>query len=111
MADARVNSTVKTADTYPIWDLFVENGIVPILSGAEENQQRANIAAFIQVGTIPQLPDVGVDWTGFFVKRLSFGDLDTSLRQSLYASGCGDYTPSYDIVDDQFYTTIKRVTT
>lgn len=108
MYDATVDSSAIVLNEYPIWDLKVVNGVCPLVSGDAEEQQRAMVTAFIQLGTIPQLPDSGIDWTGFFTKRLIFGDLDVSIRQDLIAAGLDDFDPSYEINGDDFVTVIKR---
>ena len=111
MYDARVDGTTSVPNAYPTWDLHVENGIVPLISDVNEEQQRANVAVFLQLGTVPSLLEVGIDWTGFFTKNVSFGDLDTMIRKALLDSDSTDFEPSYEIVDDNFYVVLKRTTT
>jgi len=110
VADARMQSTVKSPSAYPTWDMYEVDGECPILTDSEENQQAPTIAAFIQKGTIPQLPSTGVPWTGFFMGQVSFGSLDMEIRDMLTKADCSGYEPSYEIVEDQLYTTIKRST-
>ena len=65
------------------WDCEVVDGIVPILSAEEEELQDATQAGFLIRGTIPQLPNAGVPWTDFLTKKLTFGELDFYVRESL----------------------------
>ena len=62
--DIEMKIQEKTA-TFPVWDLKVENGIVPILTDDKEDIQGAILACFIEKNTVPELPDVGVEWTGY----------------------------------------------
>ena len=111
MYDVRVDGSSIVVDEYPTWDLHVEDGIAPLIDGLNEEQQRANISVFLQKGSVPSLESTGVDWAGFFVKSLSFGDIDTAIREALIESGSDDFEPSYDIVNDSFYTVVKRIQT
>jgi len=108
MYDASVDSSAIVYNEYPTWDLKVVDGVCPLISGDNEEQQRAMVTAFLQYGTIPQLPEDGVDWTGFFTKKLNFGDLDVAIRQDLISAGLEDFDPSYEINGEDFVTVIKR---
>jgi len=110
MYDAKVEGSELVPGKYPTWDLKVVNGIVPLISGDEEEAQRASVACFLQVGTIPQVPYAGVDWASFFLGRSSFGVLDTQVRSAIADSGAVDYEPYYDVVGDMLYTKIRKET-
>jgi hypothetical protein len=49
---------------------------LPSPSISSEEQQRANICAFMEKGTIPGLPDVGVDWMGFYTGDLTLMNIN-----------------------------------
>lgn len=83
----------------PVWDLRVKDGAVPIISGDEEYMQTATLAGFLEYGTIPQLPEVGVPWQEFLTKDITFGELDSYIRQSISAAGQDEYYPQYEIDD------------
>lgn len=89
-----------TATAEPVWDIKVENNLVPIISGDEENMQNATLAGFLETGTIPQLPSVGVPWQEFLTNGLTFGELDSYIRQSIEAAGQENYYPQYEIDDE-----------
>lgn len=90
------------------WDVAVENGLVPILTDDEENMQGAVLAGFLERGTIPQLPDAGVPWQDFLTKKISFGELDSEVRDSLRLADKSEYYPDYELVDDKITLTIGR---
>jgi hypothetical protein len=106
--DAQMTSTVTSSSAYPTWDFNVVGNIVPIIQDTLAEQQSANVAAFLQIGTIPQLPGIGVDWTGYLTGNLSFGDLDQAIRASLLAVGLSTFSPNYDIVGSKLTTTIIK---
>jgi hypothetical protein len=91
------------------WDCKVINGNVPIISGEEENLQCAILAGFIQKSTIPQLPDVGVPWTDFLTKKITFGELDYYIRDNLLKVGREDYTPQYEIDGNNLTMTMGKI--
>lgn len=91
------------------WDCKVVNGIVPIISEDEENLQNAILAGFLIKGTIPLLPDAGVPWPDFLTKKITFGDLDYFVRESLVQVGREDYNPQYDIQKDMLVMTMSKI--
>ena len=108
MPDATVTSTTQSAGQYPVWDLSVVNGVCPIIDGDFADLQAAQIAAFTQLGSVPSLPSVGVDWTGFMGQSLDFGTLDQTVRQAIEDAGLTEFSPSYSLDGDQLITTISK---
>lgn len=92
-----------------IWDCKVEDGIVSIISGDEEDLQTATLAGFLIRGTIPQLPEVGVPWTEFLTQKITFGELDYYIRDSLNKVEKETYYPQYEIVKDQLTMSIGKL--
>lgn len=90
------------------WDVKVDNGIVPILSGDEEDIQNATLACFLELGSIPQLPERGIPWTEFLTGTITFGELDSYIRESLVDSNKSDYYPNYEIQDDMLTLTVGQ---
>lgn len=98
---------ITTAGTS--WDCKVIDGIVPIITGDEEDLQCATQAAFLITGTIPQLPEAGVPWTDFLTKKITFGELDFYVRDSLRNVEKETFYPQYDIEKDQLTMSIGKV--
>lgn len=92
----------------PIWDIKVEDNIVPIISGDREDVQIATLAAFLQLGSIPQLPDMGVSWTDYLTGDKTFGELDAQIRQSIRMSGKTEYMPIYSIIGDRLTLNVGK---
>lgn len=90
------------------WDCDVKDGIVPIITDAQEDLQSATLAGFLIIGTVPQLPEAGVPWTDFLTGKISFGVLDFYVRESLANVERQDYYPQYDIEDDQLTMSIGK---
>jgi len=103
------SSTLGTPSAFPVWDLAVTSGIVPFITGSPADVQAATIAAFIQLGSIPQLPTLGVPWVEFVTKQITFGDLDAAIRQSVANAGVANFSPKYDILDGNLTVTMKAV--
>ena len=97
--DARMQSSQSLPNQYQTWDYYVDSGIVPILEGSQEDSQAAAIAAFIQLGTIPQLPDTGVPWVEFFTGEIQFNQVDSSIKSALNKLGLISFYPQYDLVN------------
>lgn len=97
---------ITTAGTS--WDVKTSKGIVPIISGDEESLQIATQAGFLIKGSIPQLPDAGVPWTEFLTNKMSFGELDYYVRDSLQKAGKETFYPQYDIENDKLTMSIGQ---
>lgn len=112
--DMQLQSSVTSANQYQTWDYAVVNGIVPILhdSGSKtslEDNQAATVAAFIQKGTVPQLPTFGVEWVEFFTHQISFGVVDGDIKTNLNAIGLNKYYPTYDIVNENLVCKVVAI--
>jgi hypothetical protein len=97
--DALMQSSQSLPNQYQTWDYQVTNGIVPIIDGVGGDQQAAMFAAFIQTGTIPQIPESGTPWVEFFTGTVSFSQIDNQIKSNLNALGLISYYPQYDFVN------------
>jgi hypothetical protein len=93
---------------YPIWDIKTDGDKVPIISGDKEDVQTATLACFLEKGTIPQLPDVGVEWSAFLTKDKTFGELDAEIRDSLRKADKVEYQPNYQIDGDRLTLAVSK---
>ena len=106
--DFTVGSSSETTGTsFPNWDLAVTSGIVPFIEGDPADVQAASISAFIQLGSIPQLPDIGVPWVEFLTKQVTFGNLDAAIRQSAANANVSKFVPQYDILNGNLTVTMQ----
>lgn len=103
------SSTLQTPTSFPLWDFAVEDGIVPLINGNEERVQTAAIAAFLQVGSIPQLPTAGVPWAEFETNGATFGDIDAAIRKAAIACGVSDFQPQYEFENGNLTVTMTAV--
>ena len=103
-----MQSSTKSPTSYQEWDYYVVNGIVPIIEDDQEDAQAASMAAYLQAGTIPQLPDEGVDWVGFFTGDTPFNEVDNQIKNNLFAISLIDYYPTYDTVNDALVAQVGK---
>lgn len=93
---------------YPVWDLKTEGNIVPIITGDREDIQVATLACFLEKGTIPQLPDAGVEWTKYLTGDKTFGELDAEIRESLRKADKIVFQPNYQIEGDRLTLAVSK---
>lgn len=105
--DIEMKAEELTAE-YPIWDVKTEGDVVPIISGDKENVQIASLACFLVKGSIPQLPEAGVEWTAFLTGDKTFGELDAEIRESLRKAGEVEYQPNYQIEGDRLTLAVSK---
>lgn len=107
--DIKMDAESITATAHPVWDVKVEKGIVPMITGDEEDLQTATLAGFLEKGSIPLLPDAGVSWSDYLTKEITFGELDAEVRDSISEAGKDNFYPDYEIENDQLVMTIGKV--
>lgn len=65
------------------WDIDVEDGIaLPVPEEAEEDQE-ANVVAYLEKDTIPLMPERGIDWPKYLNKQVSLAEVDTQIRENI----------------------------
>jgi hypothetical protein len=104
--DMALQSSTNVANQYQTWDYLVQGNIVPVLddagaTGSVEDSQHAQMCAFLQYGTIPQLPTFGVQWVEFFTGEVNFGVVDGQIKSNLMAVDLSSFRPTYDLVNDK----------
>lgn len=102
-------TTTETPDG-DIWDIDIEGNIAPILDGEKESVQIASMACFLEKGTIPQLPEMGVEWAAYLSGQKTFGEIDAQIRISLMNAGKMNYRPDYQIIGDKLTLNIVSPT-
>lgn len=99
-----------TQDQEPILDFEITGkGELTVISNEAEIKQRAIVSAFTQKGTIPQMPDTGVDWTGLVLGEVSPAEINSQVMQQIHE--CADtysYLPKYSSINDQLIVTIEQ---
>ncbi len=92
------------------WDFDVYKGLPITITGEEEEMQRAQVAAFVQKGSIPLLPTTGIDWLKYLLHEISFTQLDAQIRMALNVlTESSKYVPTYNITDGQTSLSISKV--
>ena len=101
-------SMSSTQGVPPTWDLVSVSGIVSWIKGDAEKLQAAQLAAYLNLGSTPQLPDQGTDWTGFFTGNTTFGTIDSQIRTNINNSIGQGFYPDYELVNNKMKVTIKQ---
>lgn len=106
--DLKMNSTtLGTSTAFPVWDIAVVNGVAQVVTGSAESVQKASMAAFIQVGSVPQLPTVGVPWAEFMTGGANFADLDAAIRKAASSVNEPSFSPKYDFENGRLVVTMQ----
>lgn len=85
----------------PTWDLVSTNGIVSFITGDAETLQAAQLSAYLNLGSTPQLPGQGTDWLGFFTGNTTFGEIDSQIRNNINNSIATGYYPDYELINNK----------
>ena len=101
----------KDEDTHEnIWDFKVKNGILQTVDYTSATHQRSIIATYLQRGTIPQLPDVGIQWVEFMTNTVMPNELNVQIRQSIMNfSGELSYMPKFSEEDGKLVVEVKEL--
>lgn len=94
----------------PILDFEITGkGEFSTLSGESEVAQRAIVASFLQKGTIPQLPETGVEWAEMIVGQVSPAEVNSQIMKQIHE--CADtysYIPKYSSVNNRVVVSIEQ---
>jgi hypothetical protein len=90
-------TSALTSTTFPTWDLELDSsGCLVTVTGTAEKKQKALIAGWQQLGTIPELLTVGVDWVGYLTGSITLATLLAQVNANLKLAQVTDYTPTFD---------------
>jgi hypothetical protein len=81
--DALLSNTQTIQGFFPFWDFQVVGNIVPIIYTQEEQSQQATVVCYTQKNLIPQLPGIGVNWTGLLLNTETLSAIDSQIVTSL----------------------------
>ena len=94
----------------PILDFEVtKTGELASLFGQSAIKQRAVVASFTQRGSIPQLPETGVEWSELLTELVSPANVNSEIFEAIH--NCADtyeYLPQYTVVDGKLIVDIKE---
>lgn len=92
----------------PILDFEITGkGELSLLFGDEEIHQRALVASFTQKGSIPQLPQTGVEWAEMMTAEALPSEVNSQIIQQIHE--CADtysYNPRYSAINGELIVTI-----
>ena len=101
------------ANKEKIWDFCIDEttGTFEILPTEQaEEFQRAVVAAFTQLNSIPQLPDVGVQWAELVTETVGANEISTQVIQAIQNNAeTFAYLPVYSKENNKLVVTIKEV--
>lgn len=107
--DALMQTSISE-EQEPNWDLQIDSeGQLKFCELKAEEQQRAVVSAFLQKGTIPQMTDTGVDWTGMLTGEVSPAEINSQILDNIHnLADSYAFTPHYSTIGDTLYVTIKE---
>ena len=92
------------------WDFRVKDGKLCWIDYNAATQQRSIIATYLQLGTIPQLPDIGNQWVEFLTGTVAPNELNTQIRNSIIdLTGELSYLPKYTEVDGRLTVEVSSI--
>lgn len=99
MRDLKLITPTDTVNSAWSLDIDIVNGF-PIFVPYERNtqDQRAAVAAYTMLGSIPGMPDIGINWNGLYSgDSETLVTIDNSVKQAIqkYAGVPTDYAKSY----------------
>ena len=99
--DVRMDTEQDSATTFPTWDFFIDDsGQALFIENETGDAQAANLCAFIDKSSSPQLPTVHTPWSQYMNGKTEFGDVDMTIRSNLNLLALS-YKPTYAIVNDK----------
>jgi hypothetical protein len=92
------------------WDIDETDGIALSVPEVAEEDQEANITAYLEKDTIPLMPERGIDWPKYLNKQVSLSEIDTQVRANLKTYlDTVLYTPVYSAVDGKLAVKMAKI--
>ena len=99
----------KNSQQEPILDFEVTGkGELSLLFGENEIRQRALVASFTQKGSIPQLPNTGVEWAEMITSSVPPAEVNSQIIKQIHE--CAEtysYSPKYSTLNGELIVTIS----
>ena len=107
--DILLSSNTDKSTGLPTWDFSLRKGVVQTIEKTAETKQRAVLASFLQVGTIPQLPNTGNPWLGVVLGEKNLLDADATVRSNIQnLAGTFSHVPVYSTSGNKLVCTIEE---
>lgn len=106
--DAQMASEVTGLDGFPSWDFYEVDGIVPFIEGETGDRQTANLCAFIDKDSCPQLLNTGVPWSQYTNNEATFGAVDSAIRSNLNSLSLS-YQPDYTVANNKVTCKVVKI--
>ena len=108
--DLLISKTINETTKEPIVDFVpTKDGQLQVLYAESAIKQRAVLASFTQRGSIPQLPDVGVDWVEFLTEQRSAAEINSQIMDTMHKNAdTYNYIPKYETTNDKLTVTIEE---
>lgn len=92
------------------WDFKVEKGKFTAIDHSLSDQQRAVIAAFIQKGTVPQMPSLGNQWAELLTGGIMPSALNAQVKSSIIdITGQAKFMPKYSSKEGKLIVEVVKV--
>lgn len=108
--DLLVDRTIDAQTKEPIIDIVpTKDNQLQVLYANNAIKQRAVLASFTQKGSIPQLPNVGIEWVEFLTEQRSAAEINSQIFDAMHEyADTYDYIPKYDTSNDRITVTIEE---
>ena len=108
--DLLITKTIDPISKEPILDFTsTEEGCLQELYAENAVKQRAVLISSVQKGTIPQLPEVGVEWTEFITGQVSPAEINSQIMDVMHRyADTYNYVPKYETENDRLVVTIEE---
>ena len=100
----------KNSKLEPILDFEIQrDGTLTTFFGEPAIKQRAIVASFTQKGTIPQLPNTGVEWAEMLTGQVGPANINSEIFDAIHnVADTYGYIPQYTSYEGQLIVDIKE---
>lgn len=108
--DLLITKTFNEETKEPIVDFTpTKEGQLQVLYANEAVKQRAILSSFVQRGSIPQLPNVGIEWVEFLSELRSPAEINSQIFDAMHNhANTYDYIPKYETSNNELTVTIEE---
>lgn len=105
-----MNDIENQATKERFWDFKIKDGFLSVIDGNEAQQQKAIVATFLQRGTVPQIPSLGIQWAELFTGSVMPQQVNAQIMSAITEfTGGLKFCPKYSYKNGKLIVEVRKV--
>lgn len=104
-----MNSVKDEQTEETLWDFKLKNKALCWIDHDTAEEQRAVVSTFLQRGTVPQAPSIGIQWAELLSGTALPQEVNIQIKNAITEyTGGAKYFPKYSMKDGKLFVEVKK---